>query len=159
MSEKKKGVLDKILDPDEPLLYHLTAIEKVTDASFVQHKVVVTFHHRLEVGRSGAIHETATALTVSSKLPIIYHGRGKKVRTPMLEGEYAFFKGIRNRLILEHPGEFVVIKGETILGYYASDVEALRATLKEHAPGSFIVQKCVSEDEEVQNFHSRAIFA
>jgi hypothetical protein len=76
----------------------------------------------------------------------------------MLEKEYAYFKKMRPQLLTGHLGEFAVIKEEAILGYYRSDVEALRETQKVHPVGTFIVQRCVPENEEVQKFHSRVAF-
>ena len=77
----------------------------------------------------------------------------------MLEREYAFFKSIRDQLVKEHLGQSVVIKDESILGFYASDVEAIRETQKTYPMGTFIVQKCVPEDQEMQKFYSRVTFA
>ena len=42
----------------------------------------------------------------------------------MLEKEYKYFVKNRNKLVKEHLNEFVVIKGEKILGFYSSENDA-----------------------------------
>jgi len=77
----------------------------------------------------------------------------------MLEKEYEIFKKNVGTFVRDHPGEFVVIKGETILGFYKSLNEALKSMAGKHEPGTFLVQECVPLEDSVQRFHSRVEFS
>lgn len=75
----------------------------------------------------------------------------------MLEKEYEFFRHNRPELVREHPGEFVVIRGEEILGFYETQKEALKTTA-DLPIGTFFVQQCIPEEESIQKYYSRVSF-
>ena len=75
----------------------------------------------------------------------------------MLENEYAYFVSVRDRLVKEHRGEYVVIKDNNIIEFYPSEIAAIKA-MSGHELGTFLVQLCVPEDESIQKYHSRAVF-
>ena len=47
----------------------------------------------------------------------------------ILDREYAFFNPRKDELTREHPGEYVVISGERIIGFLATEREAYEAGL------------------------------
>lgn len=47
----------------------------------------------------------------------------------ILEREYAFFNPRRAELMREHPGEYIVISGDRIIGFFATEREAYEAGL------------------------------
>ena len=60
---------------------------------------------------------------------------------------FLFFKSQIDKLIAQYYRKFVVIKDEAVIGAYDSFDEAYEATIKKEAPGTFIIQECVSSDE------------
>lgn len=77
----------------------------------------------------------------------------------MLENEYTFFKKNIRKFMSEHPGEYVVIKENHVLGYFKSEPAAYEDTIKSHEVGTFLIQKIQEEKESVQTFQSRVVFA
>jgi len=75
----------------------------------------------------------------------------------MLEKEYEFFLGKRSELVKNHMNEFVVIRGEEILGFYSSEDEALQSMVR-YDLGTFLVQQCLPANQTRQKFHSRVVF-
>ncbi len=60
----------------------------------------------------------------------------------MFEKEMQFFKSNQNDLVKKYNGKTLVIQGWTILGVYASALQAYTETQKEHAVGTFMIQPC-----------------
>lgn len=75
----------------------------------------------------------------------------------MLEKEYNYFLSIRDKLVEEHLNEFVVIKNNTIIGYYLTEKEAIENTVNEEL-GTFLIKQCTPDDQDIQKYHSRAVF-
>jgi len=73
----------------------------------------------------------------------------------MLEKEYKYFSDHLDEFIKKYKGKFIVLKNNCILGIYDSMPEAISETTKEHVLGTFIVQKCVPEEQNIQRFHTR----
>ena len=73
----------------------------------------------------------------------------------MLEKEYKYFDQNRKEFIKKYKGKYIVLKDNDILGVYDSMPEAISETTKEHELGSFLVQQCVPEEQNVQHFHTR----
>jgi hypothetical protein len=76
----------------------------------------------------------------------------------MLEKEYDYYKKHLPEFLKDHSGEFVVIQGESVNGYYPSEAEAL-ASMKEAELGTFFVKQCLPLDETIAQYYSRAVFA
>lgn len=72
--------------------------------------------------------------------------------------DFDFYKENLDKFVKEHNGKYVVIKNQEVLGFYVTEVDALKETVKNHELGSFIVQKCVPLEQSTQEFHSRVIF-
>jgi hypothetical protein len=76
----------------------------------------------------------------------------------MLEREYALFNTKRDEFVRDHPNEFVVIQGDSILGFFQNEIQALEF-MKDHRLGTFLVQRCVTIDIETAKYASRVAFA
>ena len=73
-----------------------------------------------------------------------------------LEREIAFFKSIQSGLAQDHHGLFVVIHGESIEGFYESELKAYAAARKSIGPEPFLIRECIRPEEEFRHkFHSR----
>lgn len=76
-----------------------------------------------------------------------------------LEKEFAYYLDHQDELVEQFNGKFIVIKGQEVLGAYDAELEAIQKTVKDHALGTFLVQKCEpGEESYTQTFHSRVAF-
>jgi len=75
----------------------------------------------------------------------------------MLEKEYEYYLNHMGEFSQAHKGQFVVIKGEQVLGFYDTMPNAIEKTNEHHAIGTFLVHR-VNEVEDVARFHSRVLF-
>ena len=76
----------------------------------------------------------------------------------MLIKEFEYYKVHLSAFLQDHRGEFVVIQGETVKGFYPSEELALQSMAGQEL-GTFFVKVCLPPDETVIEYHSRAIFA
>jgi hypothetical protein len=76
----------------------------------------------------------------------------------MLEAEYKYFKEHKAQLLAKYPGRFIVIKGEIVLGDFATQNEALKFALIGNSPGTFMIQECTEKADQIMRFHSRVTF-
>jgi hypothetical protein len=67
------------------------------------------------------------------------HSSGGSV---MFKEEFDFFVKNQERLVREHEGKVLAIKGNNILGVYDSPLEAYLETQRDHALGTFMLQTC-----------------
>ena len=82
--------------------------------------------------------------------------RGGERVASRFDKEFNFYLSHQVDFVAEHEGEYVVIKGEEILGFYGSELEAIRKTLKEHELGTFLVQRISEGDTDYKlTFRSR----
>jgi hypothetical protein len=80
----------------------------------------------------------------------------KEAGSVALEQEFAYYRAHQSELVAEHEGQFVVIKGETVLGFYPTYEAAYVETVREHEAGTFLIQQVrPGEDGYTQSFHSR----
>jgi hypothetical protein len=74
----------------------------------------------------------------------------------MLKREFDYYLKHQKELSEKYDGKFIVIKNETILGVYDSELEAVEQTAKTEELGTFLVQRCTRDDSGyTQTFHSR----
>ena len=77
----------------------------------------------------------------------------------MLEEEYKYFKTNKDELVEKHKNKFIVIKKAQVVGVFDTEKEAYEETVKNNEVGTFLIQQCVENEEEItQTFHSRTIF-
>ncbi len=73
-----------------------------------------------------------------------------------LEAEIAFFKASQSELARDHRGKFVVVIGESVTGYYDSELEAYMDARKKAGAKMFLLRKCVLPEQETRHmFRSR----
>lgn len=76
----------------------------------------------------------------------------------MLEKEFQYYLDNQKELLKLYNGKFIVIKGQEIIGVYASHSEAYNVTLKSNELGTFLIQHCLPGDQGyTQTFHSQVI--
>ena len=76
----------------------------------------------------------------------------------MLEQEYAYFKMHLAEFLKDHPGQFVVIQGDEVRGFYVTEAEAI-ASMKGRELGTYFIKQCLPFDQTIVEYHSRAVFA
>jgi hypothetical protein len=73
--------------------------------------------------------------------------------------EYQFYKEHQAEIAAGHLGEFVVISGQKIQGYYKVEKDALHAVRDIFAShGSFIVQPCQMPGTDIVKFYGYNVF-
>jgi len=81
----------------------------------------------------------------------------------VFEIEFQYYLTNQSQLNEKYGGRFLAIKGDSVLGDYATEQEAYLQTKKIYEVGSFLIQKCTignsDESGHVQIFHSRVAFA
>ncbi|MBR5402015.1 MAG: hypothetical protein IK102_09415 [Treponema sp.] len=75
--------------------------------------------------------------------------------TKELKSLYDWFDIQRNEIIKDHENERVLISNNKILGYYPDEKSAVVAALSQGCKvGSFLVQRCITEEEELKMFYN-----
>lgn len=78
----------------------------------------------------------------------------------MLEKEYKFYKENLSGLLLQYKAKYIVIRDLKVVGAYDTEKTAYEEAVKKWDLGTFLIKHCIPEqDEVVQTFHSRVIFA
>lgn len=75
-----------------------------------------------------------------------------------IDQEFQYYLTHQRELVQQYNGKYLVIKNETVISAFDSEVEAVNETLKTHKLGTFLVQKC-EPGLEIQVYHSRVAFA
>jgi hypothetical protein len=77
-----------------------------------------------------------------------------------LQKEFDYFLAHQQELAQKYAGKVLVIKGQTVIGVFDTELEAIQETSKTHELGTFLVQKCdFTEESHTQTYHSRVSFA
>lgn len=76
----------------------------------------------------------------------------------MLDTEYKFYKSHQKEFLKQYKGKALVIVGEKIVGIYEDESKAYQDSVSKYKLGTFLIQKCLPEEETIQTFHSRVIF-
>lgn len=73
-----------------------------------------------------------------------------------LEKEFKYYLKHQAEIVKEYDGKFIVIKGQKVLGAFATALEAVENTKEQHELGTFLVQKCERGNASyTQTYHSR----
>jgi hypothetical protein len=76
-----------------------------------------------------------------------------------LEKEFDYYLQHQKELVRKYNGKILVIKGQTVIGVFDSELEAVQKTSETHELGTFLVQKCEPGKESyTQTYHSRVAF-
>ncbi len=77
----------------------------------------------------------------------------------MLEREFSYYRKHQPEFASDHLGEYVVIRGEEVLGFYKSEAEAFEQTAKKFRPGSYLVEPCIPGTAHYTPVFTRAVFS
>ena len=74
----------------------------------------------------------------------------------VLEREFQYFVDNLIELVKQFPDQYIVIKGQKVIGVYDNKIDAYFETQEIHELGSFIIQFCsLDQDDLTQNFNSK----
>jgi len=74
----------------------------------------------------------------------------------VLQKDFEFYLGKQNEFVHKYPGRFLLIRDAKLVDNFETEIEAIRAGLKQFEPGTFLVQRCEPGTESyTQTFHSR----
>jgi hypothetical protein len=77
----------------------------------------------------------------------------------MLSDDFEYYIARQSEIVEGHLGEFVVIKGAQVSGYYKEEMEAF-AAMKSEVPGTFMVKKCEPKGEDIETYYgNQVVFA
>ena len=78
-----------------------------------------------------------------------------------LSKEFQYYLKNQEELVKQYNGKFIVIKSESVIGAYSTELEAIQATIQAgHEAGTFLVQLCTPGSEGYsQSFQTRVAFA
>ena len=77
----------------------------------------------------------------------------------MLDKELQYYIDNQAELVKKYNGKFLVIKDQSVIGIYNTEIEAYTETVKEQELGTFLIQECEPGDENyTQTFRTRIIF-
>lgn len=74
----------------------------------------------------------------------------------MMEKDFAFFNEHRDEFIKDHPGEYVVVRDEKVVGFFKNQMAAFSA-MKDSKLGTFLVKKCGPADQDIIEYHTRRV--
>jgi hypothetical protein len=78
----------------------------------------------------------------------------------MLEKQFKYYLDNQDELVKKYDGKFIVIKNQTVIGSYDTEMDAFNETLKEHKIGTFLIQHCLpGKESHTATFHSRVVFS
>ena len=73
-----------------------------------------------------------------------------------LDTQLAYFKKNQVELSEKHHDKFVLIHGESVVGFYETELGAYTAAKRNYDGGTFLIRRCLKPEEEaVHVFHSR----
>jgi hypothetical protein len=61
----------------------------------------------------------------------------------MFDRELQFFIANQDRLVAEHSGKTLVLRGEEVVGAHSNALEAYLDAVRKYEPGTFMIQPCV----------------
>ena len=75
-----------------------------------------------------------------------------------LEDLYKWFDKNRDSIISNHSSECVLLKDNSVIGYYPNTEAALSAAqAKGFSIGEFLVQECVTSEEDTMMYYNQAV--
>ena len=71
---------------------------------------------------------------------------------------YKWFDENRSDIIKGHEGKHVLLRNKTIISYFPDDDKALEYAQKSgFTMGDFLIQECISKDEESMYYHNETV--
>jgi len=88
----------------------------------------------------------------------MHDNRSGEKRMVNLTNLYKWFDENRSSIIADHSNECVLLKDNAVIGYYPNTDAALFAAEKNgFVLGEFLVQDCISAEEEVMTYYNQAV--
>lgn len=75
----------------------------------------------------------------------------------MCDINYEYYTKNLKSLLEKYPNKFIVIKNSLIIGVYDTFEQAYNNTIKTEALGSFLIQHCSADENNVNYFHSNNV--
>jgi hypothetical protein len=76
----------------------------------------------------------------------------------MLDLEFAYFLENQDKWSSEHYGQYVVVVGHSVFGFFETEEIAYRAAMKDLKLGTFLIQHCIPGPESyTQTFMTNVI--
>lgn len=77
-----------------------------------------------------------------------------------MDQNFKFFEENRDSFVKEHKGEYALVAGAKVIGFFSDEAAALAAA-RDHSLklGEFLVQPCVSKESDTRHFFTRVSFA
>ena len=76
-----------------------------------------------------------------------------------LQAEFEYYLAHQDELVKQYDGKVIVLKGCIVIGEYGSEGEAYVNAKKEHALGTFLIQRVSPGAEDyTSTYHSRVRF-
>jgi hypothetical protein len=77
----------------------------------------------------------------------------------MLKQELQYYIDHQKELVEKYLKKFIVIKNNTVVEVYDSEIQAYTESVKKYELGSFLIQECMpGEENYTQTFRTRVIF-
>ncbi len=77
----------------------------------------------------------------------------------MLDQEFKYYIDNQSDLVTKYKGKYLVIKDQSIVGVYNTEIEAYSEAVKIYELGTFLIQECQPGAENyTQTFRTRVIF-
>jgi len=75
-----------------------------------------------------------------------------------LDDLYKWFDENRDFIIADHPNECVLLKDNSVMGYFPNTEAALSAAQKNgFSMGDFLIQDCTTEEEDTMMYYNQAV--
>jgi len=72
-----------------------------------------------------------------------------------LDDLYKWFDENRESIIVNHLKECVLLKNNSVIGYYPNTIAALSAAQKDGLKmGEFLIQDCITDEEEIMHYYN-----
>ncbi len=78
---------------------------------------------------------------------------------PELVREFHYYLAHQDEMVAQYDGKVIVLKNYEVIGVYDTDLEAFTKTVREHEPGTFIIQRVSAGDEAyTATIHTPGVF-
>ena len=67
-----------------------------------------------------------------------------------LKQEYVYYQANKAKLLKEHSGRFVLVKGRGVIGFFGSGEEAYKVGLERFGNQPFLIKQITKEEEILQ---------
>ena len=71
---------------------------------------------------------------------------------------YDFFRANKDEYLKEYEGKYLLIFEKSLIDAFDDQLSAMEEALKTYEMGTFIVQHCVTDEDETMKFYSRVGF-